>query len=117
MATAASESGIWSETQTETVSSIVGLEIARITERVGVAIWQATDHIHDAYHCAPRPDSGEVPDREACRAGLPEGAPELTICRRHQIAARLVRRRSRSEERRVGKECPSKCRSRWSPYH
>src|SRR5216117_3561478 len=25
--------------------------------------------------------------------------------------------RSRSEERRVGKECPSLCRSRWSPYH
>ena len=24
---------------------------------------------------------------------------------------------SRSEERRVGKECPSLCRSRWSPYH
>src|SRR3546814_19953924 len=23
----------------------------------------------------------------------------------------------RSEERRVGKECISKCRSRWSPYH
>src|SRR3546814_20477587 len=23
----------------------------------------------------------------------------------------------RSEERRVGKECGSKCRSRWSPYH
>ena len=23
----------------------------------------------------------------------------------------------RSEERRVGKECPSKCRSRWAPYH
>ena len=44
MATAASDSGSWSETQTETVSSIVGLEIARITEREGVAIWQATDH-------------------------------------------------------------------------
>ena len=25
--------------------------------------------------------------------------------------------RRRSEERRVGKECPSLCRSRWSPYH
>src|SRR3546814_20635192 len=25
--------------------------------------------------------------------------------------------RKRSEERRVGKECVSKCRSRWSPYH
>ena len=23
----------------------------------------------------------------------------------------------RSEERRVGKECTSWCRSRWSPYH
>jgi uncharacterized protein (DUF952 family) len=25
--------------------------------------------------------------------------------------------RGRSEERRVGKECTSVCRSRWSPYH
>ena len=24
---------------------------------------------------------------------------------------------TRSEERRVGKECVCKCRSRWSPYH
>src|SRR3546814_12799606 len=28
-----------------------------------------------------------------------------------------VRRALRSEERRVGKECVSTCRSRWSPYH
>src|SRR3546814_15387170 len=26
-------------------------------------------------------------------------------------------REQRSEERRVGKECVSTCRSRWSPYH
>ena len=26
-------------------------------------------------------------------------------------------RDARSEERRVGKECASMCRSRWSPYH
>src|SRR3546814_21078623 len=26
-------------------------------------------------------------------------------------------REKRSEERRVGKECVSTCRSRWSPYH
>src|SRR3546814_493565 len=26
-------------------------------------------------------------------------------------------KRERSEERRVGKECVSTCRSRWSPYH
>src|SRR3546814_2384559 len=29
----------------------------------------------------------------------------------------LVGRRRRSEERRVGKECVSTCRSRWSRYH
>src|SRR3546814_7862323 len=29
----------------------------------------------------------------------------------------LRRRVGRSEERRVGKECVSTCRSRWSPYH
>src|SRR3546814_15132490 len=28
-----------------------------------------------------------------------------------------LKERMRSEERRVGKECVSTCRSRWSPYH
>src|SRR3546814_17390858 len=30
---------------------------------------------------------------------------------------RIGGQHSRSEERRVGKECVSTCRSRWSPYH
>src|SRR3546814_17417379 len=30
---------------------------------------------------------------------------------------RIITRSRRSEERRVGKECVSTCRSRWSPYH
>src|SRR3546814_9524709 len=33
------------------------------------------------------------------------------------LPARPARRDARSEERRVGKECVSTCRSRWSPYH
>src|SRR3546814_13098688 len=36
------------------------------------------------------------------------------------VSEEVVRRLSvpgRSEERRVGKECVSTCRSRWSPYH
>src|SRR3546814_7280723 len=45
--------------------------------------------------------------------------------RRHWPPASLHRRScprpyrcaARSEERRVGKECVSTCRSRWSPYH
>src|SRR3546814_3312568 len=36
--------------------------------------------------------------------------------RQHRRPARQLRAR-RSEERRVGKECVSTCRSRWSPYH
>src|SRR3546814_5519822 len=35
--------------------------------------------------------------------------------RKHEQRADQDRRRS--EERRVGKECVSTCRSRWSPYH
>src|SRR3546814_1227014 len=36
----------------------------------------------------------------------------------NQIAALIDSlRNNRSEERRVGKECVSTCRSRWSPYH
>src|SRR3546814_2719422 len=41
---------------------------------------------------------------------------------REEGGRRLARREGlrfvpRSEERRVGKECVSTCRSRWSPYH
>src|SRR3546814_21082487 len=32
-------------------------------------------------------------------------------------SAEIGRSAGRSEERRVGKECVSTCRSRWSPYH
>src|SRR3546814_13618094 len=31
--------------------------------------------------------------------------------------APIAQELARSEERRVGKECVSTCRSRWSPYH
>src|SRR3546814_15077271 len=41
-----------------------------------------------------------------------EGAEAAAVAR-HQRAHLL----HRSEERRVGKECVSTCRSRWSPYH
>src|SRR3546814_9657752 len=43
---------------------------------------------------------------------------ELESVLAHEVG-HVVRRDSlaRSEERRVGKECVSTCRSRWSPYH
>src|SRR3546814_9707660 len=43
----------------------------------------------------------------------PEGAAEPQLrCLRLSL-----QKLGRSEERRVGKECVSTCRSRWSPYH
>src|SRR3546814_919685 len=33
------------------------------------------------------------------------------------LTGMLLEGTTRSEERRVGKECVSTCRSRWSPYH
>src|SRR3546814_17659782 len=46
------------------------------------------------------------------RLRLPDGALlGFTVFKRSYDA------RKRSEERRVGKECVSTCRSRWSPYH
>src|SRR3546814_10575575 len=50
-----------------------------------------------------RPDAGRRTSDVLCHGGSawpPDG-----------------RTRARSEERRVGKECVSTCRSRWSPYH
>ena len=39
------------------------------------------------------------------------------VSKRLAILSARCRRERRSEERRVGKECASMCRSRWSPYH
>src|SRR3546814_5071793 len=47
------------------------------------------------------------PFRNAIELHLVETSPVL----------RGKQRDARSEERRVGKECVSTCRSRWSPYH
>src|SRR3546814_19673650 len=49
------------------------------------------------------------------RAGVPtEMADRLKSLEREN---RELRQANRSEERRVGKECVSTCRSRWSPAH
>src|SRR3546814_11894959 len=57
--------------------------------------------------------SGKEFERLALRIGAAEtiGVVEAGDARRPELG------RLRSEERRVGKECVSTCRSRWSPYH
>src|SRR3546814_6806405 len=57
----------------------------------------------------------------ALGAQVPDGGErDLQLPDRPVVGHRSLRYRllpARSEERRVGKECVSTCRSRWSPYH
>src|SRR3546814_11699757 len=71
------------------------------------------------------PSDGERVEQCLCRmfvssiAGIQHRAIDLVSDQLHG-ARTLVPDHdhvSRSEERRVGKECVSPCRSRWSPYH
>src|SRR3546814_14450607 len=69
--------------------------------------------------CSSDLAAGQVEDvvfvRDLCVGHLQQdarGQPRIQVGPLH---ARPVG--ARSEERRVGKECVSTCRSRWSPYH
>src|SRR3546814_13191731 len=48
-------------------------------------------------------------------------APDVAIVEQNfdfdLLSPSKLMEKARSEERRVGKECVSTCRSRWSPYH
>src|SRR3546814_8232333 len=49
--------------------------------------------------------------------GLGSGPRKASMDSRMRVVAGSRPRGTRSEERRVGRECVSTCRSRWSPYH
>ena len=56
---------------------------------------------------------GAARKKNGGKRGLGSSTTSRWIC----LARRRALPRVRSEERRVGKECTSWCRSRWSPYH
>src|SRR3546814_10937824 len=62
--------------------------------------------------------TGDLP-RGVCARRRPgtHGAHRRGSDRSDADRVRQRRAEERSEERRVGKECVSTCRSRWSPYH
>src|SRR3546814_12065295 len=71
--------------------------------------------LHPEQGSAFEPDGGRR-GREMLLDDLARGARRKGIAATRKIGAGH-RLRDRSEERRVGKECVSTCRSRWSPYH
>src|SRR3546814_16689514 len=70
-----------------------------------------------------------VIDDVSLRLLQPLGVPDAIACSMDEyrsseyrdssggLLRRIVQPEPRSEERRVGKECVSTCRSRWSPFH
>src|SRR3546814_14206674 len=72
---------------------------------------------HDGKH---RVGNSAFPGQGKNTASMPDGkvnTPRQSKAEdRDQSRYRSLIRQQRSEERRVGKECVSTCRSRWSPY-
>src|SRR3546814_7828001 len=52
---------------------------------------------------------------ETTRRAEPHGPPDVGQCQRPRFGKQAQNGEGRSEERRVGQECVSTCRSRWSP--
>src|SRR3546814_12339552 len=91
----------------------IGIRAAQRDRTSGVAAEQVI---------AAAEDSQKLEVCRLCPKGNRAGATRCHIAGDRQGAGALVSYSGRiaggrSEERRVGKECVSKCRSRWSTYH
>src|SRR3546814_18312546 len=80
------------------------------------------DHYSDLYDLAPMPFMQRLTwDGIALHSGQVPGRPVSHGCIRIPEAFAQIlyheTKKGRSEERRVGKECVSTCRYRWSPEH
>src|SRR3546814_5775412 len=74
----------------------------------------ATYHLRLLLPAAPPPLAIRLPATYSASVLWADGAALIV---NGEPAADLAGEKRRSEERRVGKECVSTCRSRWSPYH
>src|SRR3546814_20184300 len=92
-----------------------GVELGQIIELDQVAVAD----------CVSDPTAGRPCSCTSCLQVLLVGSQMQTIVGRPLVENAKVKPhvffscwfQFRSEERRVGKECVSTCRSRWSPYH
>src|SRR3546814_17016739 len=82
--------------------------LAAVTACIGGAVWPPRDERVERLDAAMRTPRFRQRTLGGCLVRAARGG--LLVCREPDAPAR-------SEERRVGKECVSTCRSRWSPYH
>src|SRR3546814_6974349 len=67
--------------------------------------------------CSSDLSSGKTSPASSTTAAMPSGISWAHWPEKAVRSNRQGKNGRRSEERRVGKECVSTCRSRWSPYH
>src|SRR3546814_15375309 len=104
--------------------AIAGLENHRLTPRLALGI--AFDQLA---RFLERPGLGRLRGLAQRRMKVQVGHPapiaasgakskgKIVPPRSNIVTGKFTMKAYRSEERRVGKECVSTCRSRWSPYH
>ena len=124
----------------DVVAAVEGRKVERLSRRGKYFIFELADEVHLLVHLRmtgnllldPAPDTpyqrvvftfddGQVlrfcDPRRFGTGELALGAEGLEELFAGKLGIEPLGDALRSEERRVGKECPSKCRSRWSPYH
>src|SRR3546814_16848208 len=107
-------------------SSDLGFGITPFNFPAMIPLWMGAvaTSVGNAFILKPSERDPSVPVRLAelmLEAGMPEGIFQVVHGDKEMVDAILdnpdIGAVSRSEERRVGKECVSTCRSRWWPYH
>ena len=90
------------------------LEVVR-RAMLSVAFFAACTISFGASAAAAAPPAGTPIGNQASATYLDATSTTRTVT--SNLVTTIVQQVARSEERRVGKECSSPCRSRWSPYH
>src|SRR3546814_12587711 len=87
------------ERRREAASGHVARALSYFTDGTEFELW-----MHEAFETLVRADFSQSKERAAIASARPRDSKGVSAVS------------DRSEERRVGKECVSTCRSRWSPY-
>ena len=95
----------------EEAESLAATTVARAAKAAGVSRIVYLGGLHPDGELSPHLRSRAEVGRILLESGVPTAALQAGTVIGSGSAS------SRSEERRVGKECDRVCRSRWSPYH